>query len=308
MSTAHCPPHRLAFATAKRSVCLILAAAAGITHAGESFLGYTRGAETLPAGAAELYQTFTYRGDKGAGSYRALDSETEFEYGFTDRLSGALTLKAQAIDTDGLLIDAYIPRDERYGLRVSGVEALLQYNFLKPALDPLGLSATFGFEHSWRDPHSGQDKDTYSFETGLQTQKFFRDDQLVWLGNVGIEATIAKRDPIDNLPAGFEWPTDEEMEIEFTAATGLSYRFAPNWFVGAEVLYQIERETEVGIERWSVQAGPSLHYGGRHWWATLTWLPQLSGGGETFPEQDDTGLHLIEKTKQEGRLRVGYNF
>ena len=54
MSTAHCPPHRLAFATAKRSVCLILAAAAGITHAGESFLGYTRGAETLPAGAAEL--------------------------------------------------------------------------------------------------------------------------------------------------------------------------------------------------------------------------------------------------------------
>ena len=74
------------------------------------------------------------------------------------------------------------------------------------------------------------------------------------------------------------------------------------------MLYQIERETEVGIERWSVQAGPSLHYGGRHWWATLTWLPQLSGGGETFPEQDDTGLHLIEKTKQEGRLRVGYNF
>ncbi|GAB4352974.1 MAG: hypothetical protein Kow0073_08940 [Immundisolibacter sp.] len=122
------------------------------------------------------------------------------------------------------------------------------------------------------------------------------------------EALLGYTRGAETLPAGFEWPTDEAMEIEFTAATGLSYRFAPNWFVGAEVLYQIERETEVGIERWSVQAGPSLHYGGRHGWATLTWLPQLTGGGETFPEQDDTGLHLIEKTKQEARLRLGYNF
>lgn len=308
MPTArHSSPHA-AFTAALLRGCLAVTGWAGATYADENLLGYTRGAETLPAGAAELYQTLTYRGDKGAGTYRATDSETEFEYGLTDRLSGTLALKAQAIHTDGLLIDAYIPKDERYGLRVSGVEALLKYNFLKPALDPLGLSATFGFEHAWRDPHSGQDKDTYSFETGLQTQKFFRDDQLVWLNNVAIEATISKRDPIDDLPAGFEWPTDEEMEIEFTAATGLSYRFAPNWFFGAEVLYQIERETEVGIERWSVQAGPSLHYGAKRWWWTLTWLPQLSGGGDTFPEQDDTGLHLIEKTKQEARLRFGYNF
>jgi hypothetical protein len=290
------------------AIGMVIMMSAWRAHADENLLGYTRSAETLPAGAAEMYQTFTHRADKGAGTYRALDSSTEFEYGITDRLTGTVGLKAQAIDTEDLLIDAYIPKDERYGLRVSGVEALLKYNFLKPALDPLGLSATFGFEHSWLDPHSGQDKDTYSFETGLQAQKFFREDQLVWLTNVAIEATIAKRAGIDDLPPGFEWPTEEEMEIEFTGATGLSYRFARNWFVGGEVLYQIERETEVGIERWSVQAGPSLHYGGRRWWATLTWLPQWVGGGERFAAQDDGNLHLIEKTKQEGRLRVGYNF
>lgn len=290
------------------AIGMLIVMSAWRADADENLLGYTRGAETLPAGVAEMYQTFTHRSNKGAGSYRALDSSTEFEYGITDRLTGTVGLKAQAIDTEGLLIDAYIPKDGRYGLRVSGMEARLKYNFLKPALDPLGLSATFGFEHSWLDPHSGQDKDTYSFETGLQAQKFFLEDQLVWLANVAIEATIAKRAGIDDLPPGFEWPTEEEMEIEFTGATGLSYRFARNWFVGGEVLYQIERETEVGIERWSVQAGPSLHYGGRRWWATLTWLPQWVGGGERFAGQDDGNLHLIEKTKQEGRLRVGYNF
>ena len=119
---------------------------------------------------------------------------------------------------------------------------------------------------------------------------------------------MARRDAVSDLPEGFEWPTDEKMEIEFMAGTGVSYRFAPNRFVGADVLYQVERETEVAIERWSVQAGPCVHCGTRQWWATVTWLPQLAGGGEMFPEQDDKNLHLIEKTKQEVRLKFGYNF
>lgn len=295
-------------ATTAGSLLICLAAGPNLARADENLLGYIKGAETLPAGAMDAYETLTYRGDKGHGTYRAFDSDMEIEYGITDRLMGSVSLKAQSIKTEGLLIDAYIPKDERYGLRPAGIEALVKYNFLKPALDPIGLAATFGFDYSWLDPHSGQDKDTFSFETGLQAQKFFLDDQLVWLGNLGIEATIAKRDDVSNLPEDFEWPTTEEMEIEFTAGTGLSYRFAPNWFIGAEVLYQVERETEVAIERWSVQAGPSVHYGSRRWWATLTWLPQLAGGGEMFPDQDDKNLHLIEKTKQEVRLKFGYNF
>lgn len=98
------------------------------------------------------------------------------------------------------------------------------------------------------------------------------------------------------------------MEIEFTAGTGLGYRFAPNGFIDAEVLHQVERETEVAIERWPVQAGPSVHVGGRQWWTTPARLPRLGGGSETFPEQDDRNLHLTEKTKQGMRLKFGYNF
>jgi hypothetical protein len=180
--------------------------------------------------------------------------------------------------------------------------------FLSPAIDPVGLAARFGVEYSWLDPHSGQDKRKLSATTEFLMQKYFLDDQLVTVANLGMESTYARRGEIANLPADFEWTTDPEMEVELKAGVGLAYRIAPRWFVGVETFYETEFETEVGQERWSWHAGPSLHYGDRRWWATLTWMPQLRGGGETYPEQTDTDLHLIEKTRQEFRLKVGYNF
>ena len=130
----------------------------------------------------------------------------------------------------------------------------------------------------------------------------------MWVGNGGLEATYARRKAIDNLPAGFEWSTDPEMEIELKVGTGLTYRFAPGWFFGLETQYETEFETDVGQERWSVFAGPTLHYAGQQWWATLTWFKQLRGGGERYDGQTYDNLHLIEKTKNEVRLKVGYNF
>ena len=130
---------------------------------------------------------------------------------------------------------------------------------------------------------------------------------MIWAGNAGVEATYAKRGDIDNLPEDFEWSTDAEVELELLLGTALTYRFAPGWFVGAEILYETEYETEVGQERYSIFAGPTLHYGGPKWWATFTWLPQLTGGGEKFEGQDDD-YHLIEKTEQEFRFKLGYNF
>lgn len=280
----------------------------GAAQADENLFGYIRGAETLPKGSFELYETLTQRSDKGTGSYRALDSETELEYGVTDKFTAAIELNGQAIRSEGILIDGYMPKDIDSGMRLSGIGARFKYNFLSPAIAPVGLSATAALEHAWLDHHSGQDKKSYSAEFGLQAQKYFLDGELIWVGNLGLEATHAKRAAINNLPAGFDWPTDPEMEVELKAGTGLSYRFAPGWFAGVEALWEQEHETEVGLERWSLFAGPSLHYGGKDWWATFTWLPQIRGGGEQFTEQGDFNLHLIEKTKQEVRLKVGFNF
>ena len=295
----------------KRKNLLVVGALLAATlsaQADENLFGTLKGAETLPEGAVGFIQHFNQRSDKGLGSYNALDSKTELEYGITNRLTGAVYLLGQSIQTNGLLIDGYLPKDESYGLRASGVEGALKYNFLSPAKDDFGLAGYLSAGYSWLDPHSGQKKDKFAVETKLLAQKYFLDGELVWLGNLGMEATMAKRGALDNLPEDFDWPTHPEMEIGFSAGTGLSYRFAPNWFVSGEIMYEAEHETEVGRERWSIHAGPSIHYGGKKWWATLSWLPQLRGGGETYTGQTDLNLHLVEKTKQEVRLKVGFNF
>jgi hypothetical protein len=276
--------------------------------ADENLLGYVKGAETLPQGSSELYQFITQRKDKSYGSYSAWNTVTEYEYGVTNRFTASAALLGQSIDTSGLVIDGYMPGDEDYGWKPSGIEVSAKYNFLSPALDDFGLSLMTSAEYTTLDPHSGKDKDTMSIEFNLIGQKYFIEGQLIWVGNIALEASRAVRGEIANLPEGFEWPTDAEMELEFKAGTGLSYRFSDNWFIGAEVLYEEERETEVDLERYSFFAGPSLHYGSNQWWATLTLLKQLKGGGEKFAEQTDNDLHLIEKTEQELRVKIGYNF
>ena len=166
----------------------------------------------------------------------------------------------------------------------------------------------FSLEQLWRDPHSGQEKDTTSTELFLLVQKYFMEGQMIWVNNFGLESTYARRAFISGLPAGFDWPTNPEMEIALKAGTGLSYRFIPRWFIGGEVLYETEYETVVGQERWSTFLGPSLHYAREVWWATVTWFPQLQGGGTVYTGQRDTRYHLIEKTMQEIRLKIGFDF
>lgn len=276
-------------------------------HADENLFGYIKGSEVLPAGAWELYGVVTQRADKGVGEYTAYNFDTELEYGVTNRFTVRGELKGQSMDTSGLLIDGYMPGDENYSLKFQGGEVSGKYNFLSPALDDFGLSMTTGLEYLVLDPHSGQDKDTISIDLEIELQKYFMEGQLIWAANFGTEGTRATRAPIDNLPEDFEWPTEMEVEIEFWAGMGLSYRFVPNWFFGLETMYETEYETGVAMERDSVFAGPSLHYGGEEFWMTFTYFDQIRGGGETFEGQPE-GLHLIEKTEQELRLKIGYNF
>jgi hypothetical protein len=296
-----------------RRLRLLSATALGImllpnAHADENLFGYVKGSEVLPKGALEAYQWFTQRSDKGSGHYEALDTVTELEYGVTNRFQVFAELGGMSIDTNGLVIDGYLPFDKKTGWRPRSVEFGLKYNFLSPAKDDFGLSATTAFEYAWIDKHSGQDKKEYELETQLQVQKYFMEGQLIWVGNIGLRAAWEKRGALDNLPAGFDWPTDPEMEITPIFGTGLSYRFAPSWFIGGELQHETEYETGVSIERRTLFGGPTLHYGGDKWWASLTYFKQLWGSGEKYVGQTDNNLHLIEKTKQEVRVKIGYNF
>lgn len=314
----------MAIKTTLRMAALVATLFSLPVAADENLLGYVSGAETLPQGASEAYLFVTHRWDKDQGNYSANDVSVEYEYGLTHRLTGTIELRGQSIDTSGLVIDGYLPGANRYGLKPSGVEGKLKYNFLSAAKDPVGLSGTFSLVQLWRDPHSGLDKDTTKAEFGLQLQKLMLDDQLTLMANTGFEATYAKRAPLSSATqasadaamqslqndpsASFEWATEPEMEIEFKLGAGASYRFASNWSAGIETLYETEFETEVGQERWSVFAGPSIHYGSKQWWATLTWFEQLAGGKEKYINQANDNLHLIEKTRHELRFKLGYNF
>jgi len=285
-----------------------LLAAALPAVADENLFGYVRGSEVLPKGSGEFYQWVTQRNNKGTGHYRAVDTKTEVEYGVTDRFQVSAEVNGLAVKSQGLLINGYLPKDIDSNLRLQGFEVAAKYNFLSPAKDDFGLSAYTSFEYGRLDVHSGQKKRELEFEAQLQAQKYFLEGQLTWVGNIGLRAAHEKRKAIADLPEDFEWPTDPEMEISTKIGTGLSYRFAPGWYAGVEALFENEYETEVGQERWSVFGGPSLHYGGKQWWATLTVFRQLRGGGERYDSQPEKQLHLIERTRNELRLKVGYNF
>jgi|GEM_PF-100059 len=212
----------------------LLAAAAALSlslpaMADENLLGYVRGAETLPKGSGEFYQWFTVRSDKGAGSYRALDTKTEVEYGVTDRFQVSAELNGLGVHTSGLRIDGYLPADKATTLQLRSVELSAKYNFLSPAKDDFGLSAIAALELGRLDVHSGQAKREIEFSTELQAQKYFLEGQLVWVGNIGLRAAREKRSAIANLPDGFDWPGTPEDEITTKIGTGLSYRFAPGW-------------------------------------------------------------------------------
>ncbi|MCJ9428654.1 DUF6662 family protein [Kordiimonas marina] len=276
-------------------------------HADESLLGRVKSAEVLPKGAYDLTLGTTWRQGKDRGSYDGVDVKAELEYGLTNRFQLGFAVYGRSVRNRGLLVDGYLPQEGTFGPKLAAIEVDSKYNFLSPAKDDFGLSLYSALSYGWMDQHSGQDKNTLSLEMKLLGQKYFMEGQMIWMGGIGFEGTYADRAYIPGLPEGFDWPIDPETELEITVNTGLSYRFAPSWYIGAEIEYQTEFETEVGQERWSVFAGPSIHYGGEKFWMTATWLPQLDGGGERYPGQT-SGLHLIEKTKNEFMFKIGMNF
>ncbi|MEO7597601.1 MAG: DUF6662 family protein, partial [Opitutus sp.] len=142
---------------------------------------------------------------------------------------------------------------------------------------------------------SGERQDTYFFEEKIILQKNFFEDSLVWATNFSAEFEREHNREEE------EW----ESELELQLSSGLSYRFAPNWFVGVEALATsaFERMHLDELGEYAIFAGPNLHYASRQWWATLTVMPQLTGWPENKGRRD---LEHFEKLQV--RLKVGFNF
>ncbi len=96
-------------------------------------------------------------------------------------------------------------------------------------------------------------------------------------------------------------------EISFEGAAGATYRFAPNWFAGAEIHTRWEYPLfDLNFfEHRVYYAGPTMHYSQQRWWATLTWNYQIYGKGVDEPANGQT---FAEEQRQIVRFKVGFNF
>lgn len=279
---------------------LLLTLSAPSIFADENLFGYTYGAETLPKGRWEFYNWATGRFGKGEGTYRALDLMQEFEYGITDRWQASfyITERAHKIRGSAPVEDGVPEYPDRSSFEFQGLQLASKYMILSPFKDAFGL-AVYG-EAGWSRHFkiSGQQQDEYFFEGKLILQKNFLEDALVTALNITGE---------------YEWrrirgEPEFDSEVEFEVTGGITYRFAPNWYFGVEARLHSEFPNSdfQGWEHYGIFAGPTLHYGAKRWWATLTWLPQITGWPND-PERSNN-LHLAEHERNEVRLKVGINF
>lgn len=277
----------------------------GTALADENLLGYTAGAETLPQGAAEAYLWITHKAGKRRGDYAMQAFRAEYEYGFTDRLSGAFYLNGYRHDYDcgagcaGPVDDPEIT-GSKHGFQLSGFSVEAKKMLLSPYKDDLGVALYGEFTYDSVDSITGEKGTGFELEGKVIFQKPYMDGQLQWVSNIELEAE--------------SWKAKGESGTEYAIAprfrTGLSYRFAPKWYIGAEGWVDAELLKPAGAsweyDHWDLFAGPSIHYGDKRWWATLTWAPQIAGSNES--DDNSTGRHLADHEKYEVRLKLGYNF
>ncbi len=286
----------------KRYVLVALLAgtfAASSAQADERYFGYVYSAEPMPKGETETELWITDRRGKDEGHYDAQDYRIELEHGFTDRLTVAGYANFQSHNLHGMAGEEDIDRDFAF----KGLSAEFKYNVLSPYKDGFGL--TLYAEPGWSKIHSGSGErgTEYELELKLLLQKNFLDDRLIWGTNLVFEPEWEKEAEIEE---GGEREVEWEKELKLEVTTGLSYRIAPGWFAGVEGRYSsVYPDWTDGLDReaYAVSAGPTVHYAGKKWWATLSYLPQLFGA-----PSPNGSRSLDEFEKREVRLLVGYNF
>lgn len=284
------------FRSRLRTLFILITATASLLipmklHADEQLFGFVRGAETLPQGRAEVYQFLTLRTGKDAGTYYGSDFETEIEYGFTDRLQMSASV------VNHYFYNRDVPDlPNRNNYRCGGMEFAAKYRVLSPFKDPFGFALRLEGGYLLNDEVDGLKQHERYVKPELDFQKDFLDDTLIVNLDIGAEWAWGKQ-PAEQYP----------REFAGESAVGIAYRFAPNWFIGAEThmraeypLFDLDK-----FEHRVVYAGPSLHYARERWWVTLTWNYQVYGKGIDEPPN---GLTFAEETRNSVRLKVGINF
>jgi len=278
----------------------------------ESQFGYVYTTDLLPKGAKEIEQWLTWRNKKIAGVYDQLEGRTEFEYGVSDRLQVALYAnyawaRAYHNGPDGAttppeqFADKNVNADAHWsGKRFVGVSGEAIYRVLSPYTDGVGLAF-------YVEPTVGPS--FRELETKIILQKNFLDDRLTTAFNFTYAPEWRYLDD-DSAPSGRSW--QHETDINFNAA--LSYRFAPNWSAGFEFVNEHEYNSYLfkNQSNSGYFFGPTIHYGGKNFFITATFLEQLpwAKAHSDTVEGSLIGGRVFDNDFERYRLRVkaGYYF
>jgi len=324
---------------AKTALASLFAIAASSAVAGENLWVYAKGTDTRPEGSYEFKLADTIRLDKNAGDhYTFHDIRPEIEYGISDKLTVAAELIVFNHDYDVGSEDEGGPcpmceagdgTGKFSKTQVGGYELALKYNVMSPYKDAFGLSFGLAYESRNKYRLDGGDIDQDSFVGTIFLQKDFLDDTLVTVLNIKTEFERRRGGSV----------LEEEIAIDLAA--GISYRFAPQWFVGIEFRHQSdylnpqdyaeagnteggfdENGYTVGLQRSSFELndfrigsqhqrgnyfGPTLHFAEQKWWLTGGILWQISGGGSEHADVRN-GRNWDEHEKVHIGLSYGYEF
>jgi hypothetical protein len=292
-------------------------------QADEPLFGFIYTTDILPRNQAEAEQWVTLREGRSNGDFHLVQTRSELSYGLTNnlQLSGYLDFAHADVKDNGpdgttvppeIFADYDSNPDKRFTkTRFQDVSVEAIYRFSSPYKSPIGAALYF-------EPSIGPR--TRELEARLILQKNFIDDRLVFAFNATLAYEWRKlhADPEaepGSIEARDHW--DKETDVNFGLAA--SYRFASKWSFGAEV--QNEREW-ARLDPFDAKnrinqawyAGPTIHYGGRKFFATFTTLFQLPMGHD-YAEKDnaiDAVIHGLNNAddfeKYRFRLKLGTFF
>ena len=260
---------------------------------------YTTGIEER--GETELSLWATDRRSKGEGHYDAQDYRLEVERGITDRFQASAYVNFASHHIRGL-DGEFDPVRRNFAFQ--GFSAEFKYQLLNPEKHAFGLAIYAEPAWSRISKVTGEKNDEYELELKAIIQKNFMEDRLIWATNLTFEPEW-EREREEIAPGLIEHNTEKEMAFE--VATGLSYRVASNWWVGAESRYHsVYPNWTHGLHRenYAVYAGPTVHFQSREWSVTATWLPQLFGA----PDKPGSSLEYEDHERRELRLKISREF
>ncbi len=238
--------------------------------ADEPLFGFSYTTDLLPKGKWEVEQWSTTRFAKASGKFWEQSNRTEVEYGVTDRFQFSLYANYDSTTAfrngpfgvttppEQFSYDTPGPNDRYHRSRYIGTSGEAIFRILSPYRHSIGLAL-------YEEPTIGAG--FIESETRLIAQKNYQDDRLVIAANFTY-APEWRRDP-DSKTFGYE--------TDVNVSTGVTYRFRPSWSLGAELINEREFNSYVfqNLTNSGYYLGPTVHYGGKHFFATATFVEQM---------------------------------